>query len=466
MNLQERLSAIVTNSNFTKGDLNFIQNSNEILEDLKIAPGIEIGDPAPLFCVKNAEGKEICLEDLLAKGPVVISFYRGDWCPFCRAELIALQEVLKEIESSGGSLLAVGPQSQEQSYMLSKELGLSFEMLSDPDQKLIQRYKLQFEIPANVKSFYLEKLKLDLSEQNADGSWNLPVPATFILDSNGIVCGRYVSTNYMSRMEPQAVTQSVYNLSSSKHELLSELRSKNEILTNTLEELKRTQEQMLRQEKKAAVGNLAAGLFHEIKNLLNPISILTLVEGELSDKSRQKVQLVYDARDRLLDLVNEIRGLSMDEEVQYSKSSQSLEELIEHSIFLARMDPDVFPKKIVTDYSYNGEIMVNKNKIIQVMLNLIRNAAHAIEHKKDGQIRIQSEENNSHVNIHIIDNGHGIEEDKLNKIWDAFFSTKGEQGTGLGLDISKNIIESHGGTITCQSKIDEGTTFSFSLPRA
>lgn len=209
MNLNDQLAQLITSFNFPEDVITTIKNTNTLLETSRVAPGLKIGDKAPNFYLSNANGKEVCLEKYLAKGPVVLSFYRGDWCPFCNLELRALQEVLASIKSVGGSLLAISPQLSDKALSLTEKHELSFELLSDPDQKVIQDYKLQYTVPPELQDIYLDKFKIDISQQNADGSWNLPVPATFILDNKGIIRVRHVSMDFTTRMEPENVLDSI-----------------------------------------------------------------------------------------------------------------------------------------------------------------------------------------------------------------------------------------------------------------
>ena len=101
---------------------------------------------------------------------------------------------------------------------------------------------------------------------------------------------------------------------------------------------------------------------------------------------------------------------------------------------------------------------------MQVLFNLIRNSAHAIEDKKDSKIIVKTENDGDYVKVQVIDNGTGIDKDKIDKIWELFFTTKGEKGTGLGLDICKRIINGHNGKIECSSNPGEETAFTIFLP--
>jgi peroxiredoxin len=177
--------------------------AQEMIADLRrrgTVAGIAIGEVAPDFVLPDATGEKVALADRRAAGPVVVSFYRGAWCPYCSRELHDQQEILAEIRALGGSLIAISPQRSDDSLSLVERLGLGFDVLSDVDQDVIRAYHLQFELPDTLQAIY-PLLGIDLTRQNADGSWHLPVPATFVIDRDGVVRARHVDPNYLERME-------------------------------------------------------------------------------------------------------------------------------------------------------------------------------------------------------------------------------------------------------------------------
>lgn len=167
--------------------------------------GIAVGDTAPTFNLPNATGGHVDLADLLAEGPVVVAFYRGEWCPFCNVELRALQSHLGEIMALGARLVAISPQAPDHSLSLTEKHGLEFEVLSDLDQSVIEAYHLQFTVDGDTRDLVENVFKGDYGAQNADGSWRLPVPATFVLDRAGVVRASRVDPDYRTRMEPAAI---------------------------------------------------------------------------------------------------------------------------------------------------------------------------------------------------------------------------------------------------------------------
>lgn len=169
-----------------------------------IVPGIPIGEPAPAFSLPDANGTPVALDDRLRDGPVVLSFYRGAWCPICNTELAALQEALPDIHARGARLVAVSPQAPDRSQELVQRLGLAYDVLSDLDQSVIRAYRLQFRLDDDLRPIY-RGFNMALDQHNADGTWNLPVPATFVIDQHRVVRARHVDPNYRERMHVENI---------------------------------------------------------------------------------------------------------------------------------------------------------------------------------------------------------------------------------------------------------------------
>lgn len=172
------------------------------------AKGLAVGEKAPDFTSINASGNPVSLSEQLQSGPVVLKFYRGEWCPICNLDLQAVQRRLPEIKALGASLIAISPQSPDDALTAKEKNALEFEVLSDPTQTVIKAYNLQFDPGDDYHS------RRDLSEVNGDGSVLLPVPATFIVGQNSIVEAAHVEANYTERMVPEEIVEALERLAS------------------------------------------------------------------------------------------------------------------------------------------------------------------------------------------------------------------------------------------------------------
>jgi peroxiredoxin len=184
------------------------------VEVSRAVEGLAVGELAPEFSLPDALGRLISLRERQSDGPMVLVFYRGEWCPYCNTYLRALQAALPEITSRGANLIAVSPQNADHSLSISEKAGLGFDVLSDVDQAVIRTYKLQFTVPSDLEDLHLNVFDTDLRDHNADRSWRLPVPATFVIDRDGVVRAAHVSADYRTRMEPGDILAALDELAS------------------------------------------------------------------------------------------------------------------------------------------------------------------------------------------------------------------------------------------------------------
>ena len=168
-------------------------------------PGLKFGDKAPDFILPNAFGNPVRLSDELKKGPVVLSFYRGAWCPYCNLELRALHAALPHFKRYGAQLIAISPQIPGKSLAQIKKDGYPFEILSDLDSSVIKAYRLYFEVPEKISNVYRRNFGLDLAEYNGMARYVLPVPGTYVIDADSVVRAAYADTDYRKRMEPSDI---------------------------------------------------------------------------------------------------------------------------------------------------------------------------------------------------------------------------------------------------------------------
>jgi peroxiredoxin len=178
-----------------------------------VAAGLAPGQPAPEFSLPDALERPVSLKERLSGGPVVLVFYRGEWCPYCNTYLRGLQAALPQITARGASLLAVSPQSPDHCLSMAEKARLGFDVLSDVDQAVIRAYRVQFTAPPDLQDVHINAFDLDLRDHTADHSWQLPVPATFVIDRPGIVRAAHVAADYRTRMEPADIIAALDNLS-------------------------------------------------------------------------------------------------------------------------------------------------------------------------------------------------------------------------------------------------------------
>jgi len=163
-----------------------------------------VGATAPDFDLPDAIGTKVSLSALLAKGPVVIAFYRGGWCPYCSTELRALQAKLAEITAAGATLVAVSPQIPDASLSTAEKLDLAFPVLSDEGNTVAGEFGLVFSLPEALRDVYAG-FGLDLPAANGDDTFRLPIPATYVIRTDGTVAWRFADADYTKRAEPDDV---------------------------------------------------------------------------------------------------------------------------------------------------------------------------------------------------------------------------------------------------------------------
>jgi len=177
-----------------------------------VAPGLAVGDSAPGFTLSDAVGRQIALADLMAQGPVVVTFYRGEWCPYCNLQLRALQQALPEIHAAGATLVAISPQAPDHGLTTTQKHALAFPVLSDVDQSVSEAYKVRFDVTGELEDLQVNVFQNDPAEQNADGRRSLPVPSTFVIDRHGIVRFASVNADWRVRVEPAEVVNALRSL--------------------------------------------------------------------------------------------------------------------------------------------------------------------------------------------------------------------------------------------------------------
>ena len=163
---------------------------------------LKVGDQAPAFILRDSEGKTVSSAELLKQGPLVVTFYRGVWCPYCNMDLQALQAALPELTKRGARLVAISPQTAPNSRRSQRENELGFPILSDPHNDVAASFCIRFRLPGYLSELYKNVFRNDLAVVNGDDSWTLPMPARFVIGQDGIIGYAEVDPDYTRRPDP------------------------------------------------------------------------------------------------------------------------------------------------------------------------------------------------------------------------------------------------------------------------
>lgn len=174
------------------------------IED-KILP---VGAQVPEFELENFNGKIVRLTDLLSFGPVILKFFRGRWCPYCATELEAWRVRYDELRSKGALFAAISPQSVRQNDFMAQQHELPFPVLSDPGCRVAQQFGLTWQVPEALREQY-RSILVNLPFINGDESWQLPLPAIYLLDTAGRVVGAEAHADFRVRPEPAEVLAAI-----------------------------------------------------------------------------------------------------------------------------------------------------------------------------------------------------------------------------------------------------------------
>jgi peroxiredoxin len=177
------------------------------------AEPFKVGEVLPGFTLTNAEGEAVSLAEQLAKGPVVVVFYRGSWCPYCVKALDSVEESVADINKLGATVLAISPQKAQQSVDLRKKLGLSYQLLTDQDNQLAARLGLMFTLDAETIEKY-RKYGIDVGVSNGTEAWQLPIPATYVIDRTGTIRYAWTDADYTKRAPVKKVMQTLETIAS------------------------------------------------------------------------------------------------------------------------------------------------------------------------------------------------------------------------------------------------------------
>lgn len=247
-----------------------------------------------------------------------------------------------------------------------------------------------------------------------------------------------------------------------------ELLQKNAELQKSIDLLSKTRQQLVWAEKFAALGELTAGIAHEINN---PTAVIMgnmdILRDELSDKLAPfdtEVTLIYEQITRIRSIIDNLLKYSRSSPMSQNLQTVNVNELISGSLLLIRHEAVRKHAVIETEFEPECHVQIDPQELQQVLINLLVNALHAID--MYGSIKINTSRlNEEYIRIEICDNGQGVDPDSLDRIFDPFYTTKGNDGNGLGLSISYGLIARYGGHLEVDSSSQQGTTFSILLRR-
>ena len=172
-----------------------------VVETNIVGNALQVGETAINFTLPNALGKKITLYDELVNGPVILMWYRGGWCPYCNMQLHYMQEMLPEFKKLGASLIAITPETPDNSISTKEKNDLEFEVLSDLNNKVGYEYKVVFKLTEDVKEIY--ENGFELSKFNGNDKGELPLAATYIIGQNKVIQYAFLDADYRNRAEPQ-----------------------------------------------------------------------------------------------------------------------------------------------------------------------------------------------------------------------------------------------------------------------
>lgn len=175
---------------------------------------LRVGDRAPDFVLPDAMGETVRLSDRLGEGPVVLTFYRGAWCPYCNTQLRDYQEALDRIRAAGATLIAVSPQTPDGSMTMQQKNDLRFAVLSDIGNEVSRDYGLVFQVDRQTRERY-QAVGVELDSINGTSAWELPVPATYVIRPDGTIAYAFVEADYTQRASARQVLDALAELPTS-----------------------------------------------------------------------------------------------------------------------------------------------------------------------------------------------------------------------------------------------------------
>jgi signal transduction histidine kinase len=250
-----------------------------------------------------------------------------------------------------------------------------------------------------------------------------------------------------------------------RRELVQELKRKNQALEARLAELSRAHDELVRSERLAAVGRVASGLAHEIGNQLALVGYAEALRERAEKRGDQEAgefaDVIISAQRRLASLVDEIKDFARGAAAQYAREPGDLAAAVEEALGILRFDGDVKTRKLSLEIKERPIVRLHRGKIAQVVVNLVRNAAQASA--PTGEVTVTVAEEDGQALVRVRDRGVGMPPEVLQRLGEPFFTTK-ERGSGLGLGISRRVVDEHGGRLDVESQPGVGTSVTVLLP--
>ena len=223
MSLQDKLDAFKADLESGKPPYNvpryvidaIHKSTDELIATGQAARARKAGDKAPAFSLSDASGNTVDMAELLAKGPLVVTFYRGVWCPYCNMDLQALEAARAEIEARGATMVAISMQTAANSRKAISQNKLGFPILLDPRGEVADAYGIRFALPDYLVDIYKNAFKTDLAVINDDPSWTLPMPARYIVGQDGVIAYAEVNPDYTLRPDPSELLPTLDRLAAS-----------------------------------------------------------------------------------------------------------------------------------------------------------------------------------------------------------------------------------------------------------
>jgi len=215
MSLQHKLDAFRVDFEANKAPpqvvATFHRATDELIASGQAERALGVGDKAPSFTLPDENGDAVSMSDLLSKGPLALTFYRGVWCPYCNMDMEAIEAAAGAMRALGASLLAISPQTAANSRKIRHDKGLSFPLLSDHGNEVAEKFGLRFRLPDDLIGVY-KGFGLDLPTINGEPSWTLPMPARFVIDRDGTIAYAEVNPDYTRRPDPEELLPALRRL--------------------------------------------------------------------------------------------------------------------------------------------------------------------------------------------------------------------------------------------------------------